>query len=54
MGSEEALRATVSGMTEAIVVPFQWADFRVVCIAATGGGVRKLVVLLEKPPAELR
>lgn len=39
---------TVSRMTAAIVVLCQWAELRQVCIAGTGGGVRKLVVLLKK------
>lgn len=48
MGSREALRVTVSRMTAAIVVLCLWAELRRVCIAGNGGGVRKLVVLLEK------
>lgn len=51
MGSREALRATVSRMTEAIVVLFLWADLKQSCIAGTGGGIRKLVVLLGKQQA---
>lgn len=52
MGSREALRVTVSRMTEAIVVQLLWADLRHGCISGTGGGVRKLVSLLEKQQAE--
>lgn len=52
MGSRESLRATVSRMTEAIVVLLLWADLRQGCISGIGGGVRKHVVLLEKQQAE--
>lgn len=42
---------TASRKTAAIVVPCLWAELRRVCIAGTGGGVRKLVVWLEKQRA---
>lgn len=46
-GKQKDWEATVSRMTEAIVVLRLWADLRQGCISGIGGGVRKHVVLLE-------